>query len=288
MEYAFSKLHSTGNDFIIIDNRDGNVLLSQEQIVEVCSQHFGIGADGLILVEKSQKPACVALMNCFSNDGKPTSHLSGALRCFTKYLVDNGIVDVSAGGYLADTPLGTRTVVFTTDASGACETVKIDMGVPILEPEKIPTTLPAKIGPMGQAAIDMIFDLDDGLYSFSCVNINGPHAVTLLSDIDSCPVDEVGPEMENRPEFPERTSVDFAQVEGDQIFVRSWIRDRGEVLASAAGMCAATVIASIIGKSPSNVTVHMPGGSVVINWMDNGHIYLVSNVTSVFSGTFSL
>lgn len=285
MKYRFAKLHGAGNDFVMIDDMQDAITLTEEQVRAVCDRHFGVGADGVILVKPSPRPECAAYMDYYNSDGTKAQMCGNGVRCFSKFLVDREMIDVSAGSYVADTLAGPKPITFTVDAQGKLQTATVDMGEPILEPEAIPTTLPATPGPHGPAAANALLSIDDDLYSFTCVSMGNPHAVTFLEDPLEFPVETIGPLVECAPEFPEKTNVEFARVDGDTITMRVWERGCGETLACGTGACATAVAACLIGKSGNKVHLKLLGGTLDIHWADDNHVYMTGPAEQSFEGT---
>ena len=154
MELNFTKMHGLGNDFVFVDDFNKSIELSADQIAFLCDRHFGIGADGVILVRPSDRPECVAYMHYINSDGSLAEMCGNGVRCFTKYLVDHNCIDADAGSYIADTKRGPLPISFKLDANGLMSVASVDMDMPILDPEKIPTLLPASCTTNGESFVN--------------------------------------------------------------------------------------------------------------------------------------
>ncbi|MCD8199638.1 MAG: diaminopimelate epimerase [Coriobacteriaceae bacterium] len=286
MALEFSKLQGTGNDFIVIDDRDETLEITDEQIAMMCDRHFGVGADGLILVKPSPRENCIAYMDYYNSDGTRAEMCGNGVRCFAKYLVDHHIVEASEGSVTVDTLAGPRPLTFTVDEDDEVEDVTVDMGEPVLAAEKIPTLLRA--ADPDAPVIDVPLTLDDTVFEVTCVSMGNPHAVIFVDDVDSLSLETLGPLIESAPEFPEKTNVEFAEVSGDFIKMRVWERGCAETLACGTGACAVVVAGALSDRSGRKSTVKLPGGDLRIDWADDGHVYLTGQAEEVFDGLLVL
>jgi diaminopimelate epimerase len=182
MRCAFAKLHGAGNDFVVMGDMDDRVVLTAEQVAQVCDRHFGVGADGVILAKPSPRPECAAYMDYINSDGTKAQMCGNGVRCFAKFLVDRGIVDPAAGGFVADTLAGPKRIRFQVDEAGQMATATVDMGEPILDPSLVPTTLAGVMTPYGAVAVEQPVSAGDGKLVFTCVSMGNPHAVTFVDD----------------------------------------------------------------------------------------------------------
>ena len=283
MKYDFAKLNGIGNDFVMIEDLDDEIILSPEQIASLCDRHFGIGADGVIIVKPSPRPECVAYMDYYNSDGTKAQMCGNGVRCFAKFLVDRGIIDASAGSFVADTLSGPKPISFTLDASGKLESATVDMGAPILEPLQVPTTFGGTETPYGRVALDAEFYIDGHMLRFTCVSMGNPHAVTFVDKKG------LGPLVETCEAFPEGTNVEFAWVDGDIIHMRVWERGCGETLACGTGACATAVAAHIGGHAPRKVSLELIGGTLQIEWRESdGHVLMTGPAAQSFTGTVEI
>jgi diaminopimelate epimerase len=241
----FIKIHGAGNDFIVVDDFSSEIELTPSQVQLLCDRHFGIGADGVILVRPSVHSDCAAYMHYINSDGSLAEMCGNGVRCFAKFLVDFGFVQAAegahGGSFIADTRAGKRPISFELDATGKLVNASIDMGEPIFAPEQIPTSLPATssvelvlgegltrteaVVHLEQSNMSLLGDAQTVLESsltaegtqalqMVCVNMGNPHAVIFLDggvDLESYDVAAMGSLLEkNRVLFPEGTNVEFA------------------------------------------------------------------------------
>lgn len=286
MRYDFVKLHGLGNDFVVIDDLADEIVLTPEQVVAVCDRHFGVGADGVILVKPSARPECAAYMDYYNSDGTKAQMCGNGVRCFAKFLVDNRIVDPEAGSLVADTLAGPKPISFTLDDDGKLAQATVDMGAPILEPVQVPTELPGTETAFGTVALEAIVPVDGQEIAFTCVSMGNPHAITFLDSDDLGIVQTVGPYVETCDAFPEDTNVEFAFVDGDDITMRVWERGCGETMACGTGACATAVAAHITGRTGRNVNLKLLGGTLRIEWRESdGHVLMTGPAAQSFTGS---
>lgn len=289
MRYEFAKLHGAGNDFVMIEDLDDAITLTPEQVASVCERHFGVGADGVIVVKPSPREECAAYMDYYNSDGTKAEMCGNGVRCFAKFLVDRKIVDPAAGSFVADTLAGPKPIRFTLDADGKMKTATVDMGAPVLDAASVPTTLPQAETAFGKAVIEQSATAGDVTLAFTCVSMGNPHAVAFVDDPLAYPVTTVGPLFECAPEFPEKANIEFVHVEGDTIVMRVWERGCGETLACGTGSCATAVAAHLSGRAGRKVKVKLLGGTLDIEWNEtDGHVYLTGPAEQSFTGTIEI
>ncbi len=303
MELGFTKMHGTGNDFIMIENLDGAIALTPEQVSALCDRHFGIGADGVILVERSSREGAAGYMHYINGDGTLAQMCGNGVRCLAKYLVDHGIggeMDDPHGGHLlADTLAGPRPLTYRLGADGKVTAVTVDMGAPILEAASVPTTLaPTKrvVLPDGTAVdvvVDAPIETPFGTFGFTCVSMGNPHAVTFIDHPEDLQIEGPGPFLEQAPYFPEKSNIEFARVDrsphGDRITMRVWERGCGETLACGTGACATAVAAALTGRAARVSTLVLRGGELDIRWDEaTGHVSMTGPAAVSYHGTISI
>lgn len=284
MELAFSKMHGLGNDFVVISDIDDELEFSPEAVAWICDRHFGVGADGLIMVKPATAEGADLFMLYFNADGTTAEMCGNGVRCFAKYAVDHGLVE---GDTLnVQTLGGIKPVEVAVDAEGLMETATVDMGEPVLEPARVPTTLAAT---EADAVIAAPLDTGDfGVVEVTCVSMGNPHAIIWVDDVDAAPVTTLGPAVENNVVFPNKTNVEFAQVAEGIIRLRVWERGVGETLACGTGACATVVAASLAGLIDREAVVELPGGELVVRWGEDGHVYMSGPADEVFCGAIDL
>lgn len=306
MKLEFVKLHGLGNDFIIIDDFSEEIDLNDEQVAFLCDRHFGIGADGVILVRPSKRPECAAYMHYINSDGSLAEMCGNGVRCFAKYLVDRGFVKAEDGQFVADTLAGPKPIVFDCDKDGKMTQATVDMGLPILNPAKVPVQLEAnETAPTGEAYVsDYALESPWGDFAFTCVSMGNPHAICFIDDFESLSdelftdpkdkgletldLNKVGAFFESHDAFPEKTNVEFAEVTPANIHMRVYERGCGETLACGTGTCATSVAATLNGRSGAENDVILLGGTLHILWDENGHVLMTGPATESFTGEIEL
>jgi diaminopimelate epimerase len=270
----FWKMHGLGNDYVVIDNRDGKISDKQAPrwAERLCERRFSVGADGLLLVFPSQ--IANVKMRIFNSDGSEAEMCGNGIRCFAKYCYENAIVEKTE--FSVETLSGVKHVWLTLDDDEVVS-VKVDMGAPSWQR--------ASLSMVGEGTyINQPLEVDDDLYKVTCLSMGNPHCVTLVENVDVFPVYTVGKLIENHKAFPKRTNVGFVQVlNPSELSVRVWERGCGETLACGTGTCAAVAAANKLGKVGSKVTVHLLGGDLQVEV--NETILLSGAAEKVFEGT---
>jgi len=260
VEYAFSKYHGLGNDFIFMEDFGGKLLPEGEELERLlCHRHFGIGADGLVLITKE---AGLFTMRIFNADGSEAEMCGNAVRCMAHYLLDQALAEGPA------LRIGTLAGVKEIVASGGL--YRVDMGEPDLE------------GPLSLAASGR---------EWIChpVSMGNPHAVVFVDDVDEVNLAMWGPTLENHPVWPQKANIEFVQVvSANRLKVRVWERGAGPTLACGTGACAAAVVSIREGFVQSPVEVVLPGGELTIEWSAGNHVSMSGPATKVFAGRIDL
>ena len=283
MKIKFTKMHGLGNDFILIDCLDkelGNHSYLSNLSKKLCDRHFGIGADGLIFILPSEKTDLQ--MKIYNSDGTEAQMCGNGIRCFAKYAYENKII--SKIKFTIETLAGiiTPELIFKgKEISG----IKVDMGIPKLERKEIPME-----GENTPTVVNETLKIDSKtIFQITCVSMGNPHCITFVNDIQSIPVEEIGPKIENHPLFPEKTNAEFIQVLNKQeINFRVWERGAGETLACGTGACAALVATILNKKTDREAIIHLPGGDLDIQWADNGHVYMTGPAELAFKGKMEI
>ncbi len=305
MEIDFVKMHGLGNDFIFIDDFSTEVELSTDQVKFLCDRHFGIGADGVILVRPSENPECAAYMHYINSDGTLAQMCGNGVRCFAKYLVDRGYVQASDAKFTADTLAGPHPIEFSVDSDAMMVDATVDMGHPILDPKKVPVNLTPNGKYAGHVfAHDKALESPWGDFAFTCVSMGNPHAICFIDDFDALDsalfdssharslatmdINKVGAFFESNAAFPQKTNVEFAHVFPDEIGMRVFERGCGETLACGTGACATSVAAALTDRSGRANKVHLRGGVLSIDWDKNDHVMMTGPAQQVFEGTIKL
>jgi len=284
---SFLKMHGLGNDFVLLDclqtpppPDDQLGPLSES----VCDRHFGVGADGLILILPDDQADY--RMRMFNPDGSESEMCGNGIRCFGKYLFDAGLVDANA--ISVATMQGLQHIEIQDTERGANPImVRVDMGVPRLLRSQIPMA-PVEGNGGDSQVINESLRVGDTSHRITAVSMGNPHCVIFVDDVESVALKEIGFAIEHHEAFPQRTNVHFVQVIGPQkLWMRSWERGAGDTLACGTGACAVTVAASLNGLlsgQDRHALVHLPGGDLDIEWASNNHVYMTGPATTVFEG----
>jgi diaminopimelate epimerase len=272
MEIPFTKMHGAGNDFIVVDCRELIIMDPAEFAKIYCHRRFGIGADQVLLLYSSYKADFA--MKIFNADGSEVEMCGNGIRCFAKYIWDRKLSDKSI------LEIETMSGIIRPEKAG--ELVRVDMGEPVFEPEKVPVNLSD-----GQrTVIDYTLKIKDREFKITCVSMGNPHALIFIDeDVRDFPVHEYGPEIERHAMFPKRTNVEFINVINKQeLFMRVWERGSGETMACGTGASASGVAAMLKGLTEKKVTIHLMGGDLIIEWAENNRVYMTGPAEEVFEG----
>ncbi|KPJ67962.1 hypothetical protein AMJ44_06970 [candidate division WOR-1 bacterium DG_54_3] len=258
----FTKMHGLGNDFVLIDSRQEKLegIDLKQLAMDMCDRHFGIGADGLLVIWPSKKAHY--RMQIFNPDGSEPEMCGNGIRCFAKYVYEADklneeviSVETLAGVILPAVILGPEKGVVG---------VEVDMGIPKDE---------------GEVSLQG--------HSFKKISLGNPHAVALVNDLAGIDLYEIGPKIENDSHFPNRTNVEFVKTINDkEIEVAVWERGAGETLACGTGACASVVAASLVGKIGRRALVHLPGGDLDVEWSEDQHVLMRGPTQKVFEGKY--
>lgn len=284
MELQFVKMHGLGNDFVVMDDRAEELDLAPEAVQWFCDRNFGIGGDGLILVRPATVPDADFFMLYYNADGTTAEMCGNGVRCFAKYVVDHGLLAADRNEVRVQTLGGIKPVEVTRAYDGTLYLATVDMGEPVLSPALVPTDM--RCGTNDDMVIQCPLETDLGTFDVTPLSMGNPHCVLWVDDVDTAPVHELGPLIENHPAFPHKTNVEFAQIAGDNLVrLRVWERGVGETLACGTGACATAVVAALTMRTDREVTVDLPGGELEIRWAENDHVYMTGPAEEVFSGT---
>ena len=271
----FAKMQTCGNDYIFLENFSGEITCPESLCVTFCDRHYGVGADGIVLMEHSRKADAKMIM--YNADGSRGAMAGNALRCMAKYLYDNNIVRKDAMTIETDT--GVKTVeVYTTD--GKVTSATVDMGYATLDTTALQLNLPEK------EIVDYPVTIGGKEYAITCVDMGNPHCVVFCPRVDGVDVEHVGPLFEHAAYFPDRINTEFIRVVNkNTIKMRVWERGSGETLACGSGACAAVVAAVANGHCAkgSDVTVKVRGGDLVVNYTDE-KVTLTGDAKLVYMG----
>jgi diaminopimelate epimerase len=282
----FSKMQGIGNDYIYVDCVRNPPPRDPARLSRVISdRHFGVGSDGLILICPSERAD--VRMRMFNADGSEPEMCGNGIRCVAKFAADHGLT--SKNPITVETGRGVLTLHLEFQA-GKVSQVTVDMGEPILDAGKIPTTLPGprvSDQPLPPFTLDTTWHQACGLDPrLTCVSMGNPHAVLFCRDVGKVPLEQVGPVIENAPVFPRRINVHFVQVKSaDEVVMRTWERGSGITLACGTGACAVAVASALTGRTGRKLLAHLPGGDLKLHWSEQDqHVYMTGPAVEVFSG----
>lgn len=275
----FTKMHGCGNDYVYVNCLQEQVKHPDKVARYVSDRHFGIGSDGLILIHPSQ--VADFRMAMYNLDGSEGKMCGNGIRCVAKYVYDYGLTEKTS--ISIETLAGIKYLDLTVK-DGKVELVKVNMGAPILEPQKIPVNLGT------DRCIAETLEVDGKEYEITAVSMGNPHAVTYVEDTASLPLAEIGPGFEHHSIFPEGVNTEFIQVlNRKEINMRVWERGSGETLACGTGTCAAVVSSVLNGLTEEEVTVHLLGGDLII-WYDRAQntVWMTGPATVVYDGNIDI
>lgn len=279
MVTEFSKYHGLGNDFILIDNRHrSEPILTPEQAVRMCDRHFGVGADGVIFALPGQAGTDYT-MRIFNSDGSEPEMCGNGIRCLAQFLADLEGIEATGRQYRIHTLAGE--IVPKLEGNGQ---VTVDMGLPQLLASEIPTTL----CPPEEKVIDRDLEVAGQTWKVTCVSMGNPHCITFVDDVDSIPLETLGPQFEHHPAFPQRTNTEFIEVvRSDYLKMRVWERGAGITLACGTGACASVVAGVLTQRSDRACTVELPGGCLQVHWSaETQRAYMTGPAQLVFQGKY--
>ena len=272
----FTKMHGAGNDYIYINTFKESVVDPAGLTVRLSDRHFGVGSDGIILIGPSDK-ADFKMRMFNALDGSEAQMCGNGIRCFGKYVHDRGLTDKTELDI--ETLAGIKHLILNV-GNDAVTSVRVDMGEPVLESQRIPVAsdLPRFIRQTVAAV--------GNTYEMTCVNMGNPHAVTFVNDVAALDLTVVGPPLEHHPLFPQRANIEFIEVvDPGTLKMRVWERGSGETLACGTGACASLVAAVLSGQCRRRATVILLGGELDIEWSEtDNHVYMTGPAEFVFDG----
>lgn len=273
----FTKMHGLGNDYVYVNGFREKIENPSELAVKVSDRHFGIGSDGLILINPSK--VADFEMEMYNADGSRGEMCGNGIRCVAKYVYDYGLTDQTQ---ISVETLGGIKYLDLTVENGKVVLVKVDMGEPVLEPKQIP------IVSEGETVIAEPILVNGTEYRMTGVSMGNPHAVVYVEDVDNLKIEEIGPKFENHERFPNRINTEFAKVlDKKTVQMRVWERGSGETLACGTGACATAVACILNGLTENEVTVKLLGGDLFIQWdREKNRVYMTGPATVVFDGEY--
>ncbi len=285
----FTKMQGIGNDYVYIDCTKKE-LEKPEKISQIVSdRHFGIGSDGLILILNSK--VADFKMEIYNADGSQAEMCGNGIRCVAKFVYDKGLTEKTK--LKIETLAGIKELELNVE-NGKVKTVKVDMGEPILEAEKIPVYIDEKMKAEGITPTSVIKNLKLEAYNqnftFTCVSMGNPHAITFIDDVEKFDVKKFGSVFEVAKAFPKKSNIEFVEIiDKENINMRVWERGSGETMACGTGSCASVVACILNNKTSNKVKVHLLGGELYIEWnKENNHIYMTGPAEIVFEGKIDI
>ena len=275
----FTKMQGLGNDYVYVDCTKKKLENASEVAVKVSDRHFGIGSDGLILINASS--VADFEMEMYNADGSRGEMCGNGIRCVAKYVYDYGLTDQT---HISVETLGGIKYLDLTVKEGRVRQVRVDMGRPMLCPSEIPVIA------NGESVIDMPIEVDGTEYRMTAVGMGNPHTVVFVEDVDGLEIEQIGPKFEHHPCFPNRVNTEFVKVlDRNTVKMRVWERGSGETLACGTGACAVAVACILNGLTENKVTVQLLGGDLLIEWdREADKVYMTGPAEVVFDGEIEL
>jgi len=275
----FSKWQGLGNDFVIVNGFQENIPDYCSAAKEICDRHFGVGADGLVIIGPSS--TADFRMRIFNSDGSEAEMCGNVTRCVMRYVYESALTDKTSVSLETMAGLIRPELLFS---DGAVIGARVDMGIPRLKLSEIPLT-----GSFAEPAVNVPLEIGSQTVYGTAVSMGNPHFVTFVDDVAAVDLAEIGPKIETSRYFPRKTNVEFVQVLNRQeLRMRVWERGAGITLACGTGACATLVAAVLNNKTDRKAEVHLPGGNLFVEWGENEHLYISGPATEVFRGEFLL
>lgn len=275
----FTKMHGIGNDYIYVNGFKETVMNPSEAAKRLSDRHFGVGGDGLILIQPSEKADFK--MEMYNSDGSLGAMCGNGIRCVGKYVYDYGLTDQTRVS--VETKSGIKFLDLTAK-QGKVSQVEVDMGEPVLKPESVPVSLE------GDSVIDREFTLGEKKYRITCVSMGNPHCVVPVENVQELEIEKMGPLFEHHSLFPDRVNTEFIRVlDRENVQMRVWERGSGETLACGTGACAVAVACVLNGWTQEQITVHLLGGELKIRWdREKNRVFMTGPAQTVFEGEIDL
>ena len=272
----FTKMQGIGNDYVYVNCLQETIENPSELAKKISDRHYGVGSDGLIMINPSDKADFE--MEMYNADGSRGEMCGNGIRCVAKYVYDYGLTDKTS--ISVETLAGIKYLDLTVE-DGKVVLVKVDMGKPMLRPEEVPVVSEK------EEVIDEPITVDGQEYRLTCVSMGNPHAVVFIDqDVKEFPLETVGVKFENHEWFPKRVNTEFVNVlDRHTAQMRVWERGSGETLACGTGACAVAVACALNGLTEDEVTVKLLGGDLQIKWdREKNTVYMTGPAEVVFDG----
>lgn len=280
----FTKMQGLGNDYVYVNCFQEKIDNPPEVARFVSDRHFGIGSDGLIMINPSK--VADFEMEMYNADGSRGEMCGNGIRCVAKYVYDYGLTDKT---HISVETLGGIKYLDLTVKDGKVELVRVDMGEPELDPEKIPIIMKGYSDETDRV-LNAQIKVDGKEYHMTGVSMGNPHDVVYIDDVQGLDIEKIGPKFENHERFPQRINTEFSRViDRKTVEMRVWERGSGETLACGTGACAVAVASILNGYTEREVEIRLLGGNLQIEWNEeDNHVYMTGPATVVFDGEIEL
>ena len=280
----FTKMQGLGNDYVYVNCFKETIDNPPEVAKIVSDRHFGIGSDGLIMINPSK--VADFEMEMYNADGSRGEMCGNGIRCVAKYVYDYGLTDKT---HISVETLGGIKYLDLTVKDGKVALVRVDMGEPELDPEKIPIIMKGYSDETDRV-LNAQIKVDGKEYHMTGVSMGNPHDVVYIDDVQGLDIEKIGPKFENHERFPQRINTEFARViDRKTVEMRVWERGSGETLACGTGACAVAVASILNGYTEREVEIRLLGGNLQIEWNEeDNHVYMTGPATVVFDGEIEL
>ena len=276
----FTKMQGLGNDYVYVNCFKEKIDNPSEVAKFVSDRHFGIGSDGLIMINPSK--VADFEMEMYNADGSRGEMCGNGIRCVAKYVYDYGLTDKT---HISVETLGGIKYLDLTVKDGKVALVRVDMGEPELDPEKIPIIMKGYSDETDRV-LNAQIKVDGKEYHMTGVSMGNPHDVVYIDDVQGLDIEKIGPKFENHERFPQRINTEFSRViDRKTVEMRVWERGSGETLACGTGACAVAVASILNGYTEREVEIRLLGGNLQIEWNEeDNHVYMTGPAAVVFDG----
>ena len=277
MKLNFTKWQGCGNDFVLIDCQESPLERDYASLgKELCDRHYGIGADGILVVEPSE--TADFRMRIINADGSEAEMCGNGIRCFARYLYDFGRTEKTE--FTVETGAGVLVPSLRLE-NGKVTGVRVDMGEPILAGEDIPVK-----GFGRDKVVNEKLTVQGQDYKMTCVSMGNPHCVIFVEDAENFPIEELGSLFEHHEAFPRKTNTEFVTVrDRSHLRMRVWERGASVTLACGTGSCATLVAGVLTGRTERAAEIELDGGCLLVEWSDNNHVFMTGPAELVFAGS---
>lgn len=283
MKIKFTKMHGTGNDFLVFDGIHQQIQFTPEQWKKLADRRFGVGADQMLVVERSTLPEVDFRYRIFNSDGGEVEHCGNGARAFVKFVHDKKLIKRTR----IKVEIMKGVIELNLEADG---NITVEMNAPVSDAAQVPFDTTNLVSQSEEQAVLWPLELNKKTVLISALSMGNPHAVQIVPDVETAPVLTDGPLIENHIRFPQRVNAGFMQIiDQHHIKLRVFERGAGETLACGTGACAAVVAGILRGRLVSPVTVNARGGDLIIRWDGIGQpVYLTGPAVTVFEGEINL